>query len=429
MKIGKERIKGLTQKPLASGITYVWEPNPRERKAGWRTLTLGPDLPAAIAAANKRNGEIDTWKSGGARPPAVRQFNKAQTFGHVLDCYERDVLAKKRESTRRVDGVAIRRLRLWAGQHPWRWINRARVKALRDGRLTTVGHAGAFHELTTLRKILGWWIDENDLQWQNPAARFGLEALPPRTQLWEPDAQAAFIAAAKALNLPTIALAFRIATYTGQRESDVLSLTRAKWKETSARELDLKEDSDEYRRLASDHGPDAGKVMGIRLRQAKTGQWIGTPVEGTLRDEIEAIIEQAVERARKQGITGAIHLVSRDGDGQRWKQRHFIDKFSDVRTKAIKTAQEAGDTELAERLATLQFRDLRRTCIVMLGQLNLNDYIIASITGHKQATIKRILETYMPRNIAAAARGVIARIGPEESPPAKAPPKESRNSD
>jgi hypothetical protein len=70
-----------------------------------------------------------------------------------------------------------------------------------------------------------------------------------------------------------------------------------------------------------------------------------------------------------------------------------------------------GDDDLAERLADLQFRDLRRTCIVTLGQLGLNDYTIGSISGHKQETIKKILEVYMPRTIAAAGRGVVARIG------------------
>lgn len=80
-----------------------------------------------------------------------------------------------------------------------------------------------------------------------------------------------------------------------------------------------------------------------------------------------------------------------------------------------------GNLDLAERLEGLQFRDLRRTCIVALGVLGLNDYQIASITGHKQETIKRILEVYMPRTEAAAARGVVARIGDAQA--------KSRNSD
>jgi hypothetical protein len=59
------------------------------------------------------------------------------------------------------------------------------------------------------------------------------------------------------------------------------------------------------------------------------------------------------------------------------------------------------DTDLAEEIATLQYRDLRRTCVVYLGELGLDAHLIAGITGHDIDDTQRILKTYMPRTTAA----------------------------
>lgn len=47
----------------------------------------------------------------------------------------------------------------------------------------------------------------------------------------------------------------------------------------------------------------------------------------------------------------------------------------------------------------VQFRDLRRTLVVWLGRIDgLDDSAIAGITGHSIDRVKRILETYGPRD-------------------------------
>ena len=50
--------------------------------------------------------------------------------------------------------------------------------------------------------------------------------------------------------------------------------------------------------------------------------------------------------------------------------------------------------------------DLRRTAVVFHGELGLADHRIAAITGHQLDTVKKILETYMPRTTATAARAI-----------------------
>lgn len=427
MKIGKEKIKGLVQRNIASGLAYYWLPTPKERAAGWSGFALGQDLAAAITGAKQRNEDVDAWKNGAASPRAIKKYVKASTFDALLDRYEREKLVTMAASTQRVDATAIRRLREWAGDQPLAWITRTRVKALRDAMmkhavLNGPGHAPAFHTLTTLRKVFTWGIDELDLAMANPAERFGLAMPAPREQVWESDARTLFSEAATAAGWHSVGFAVRLGAYYAQREADILGLTRASWREVSLRQLGMNDQM--YEALKSDHGPDAGKVMGLYVKQGKTNRWVGVPVEGQMRDEIEATIAAATERAKngngKLAQLAAARLVSHDKTGQPWRQREFIERVSDVRAAAAELARKQGNDELAERISDLEFRDLRRTCVVTMGELGMDDAAISAITGHKLETIKRILETYMPRTEVMAARGVIARIGPRPAPPATA---------
>ena len=109
--------------------------------------------------------------------------------------------------------------------------------------------------------------------------------------------------------------------------------------------------------------------------------------------------------------------------GQPWSQRDFIDKVAEVRGAAIAVAIMRGNAELAERMALLEFRDLRRTCVVIQGELGMDDGAIAARTGHSLKTIAQLLEIYMPRTEAMAARGSVAMLKLEGRP---APRKEQQ---
>lgn len=412
MMIGKERIKGLVQRNIASGLAYYWSPDPAERRNGWKAIALGSDLSGAIKGAKARNQEVVEWKLGGARPKTVQKFIDRSTFGALLKRYREEKLAKLSANSQRVDKTQINRLEEWAGDMQISWITRARVKALRDALAPTgegdPGHGVAFKTLAKGRDIFAWAMDE-DIVAANPFERFNLAKPDPRQFVWEPEDLVAFEASADALGWHSVAFAVRLGTYTGQREADILKLKASDWKEITLRQLRF--DQPTFDALKSDHGPDAGKVMGIRIKQNKGNRWIGSPIEGRLRDEIEKAIAAALERAKQQAATTAANLVAHDETGRPWGQRDFIDKVAAIRTHAIGAAKKAGDNDLADRLAVLQFRDLRRTCVVTLGELGMDDAAISAITGHKLATIKTILETYMPRTEAMAARGVVARIG------------------
>ena len=79
------------------------------------------------------------------------------------------------------------------------------------------------------------------------------------------------------------------------------------------------------------------------------------------------------------------------------RQAQFQRSFGAIRAKAAATASASGDDDLATELAGLQFRDFRRTCVVVMAQRGIPDHLISAITGHQLDTVKKILETYLPR--------------------------------
>ena len=114
---------------------------------------------------------------------------------------------------------------------------------------------------------------------------------------------------------------------------------------------------------------------------------------------------------------GEIAIIKTALKKSRGKRRKAIVPMTDELEKLLeelrtRKRKEGVNTERAERLKGLQYRDTRRTCVVTLGELGLDDAGISAITGYKLATIKQILETYMPRTEAMAARAVVARIAP-----------------
>lgn len=115
--------------------------------------------------------------------------------------------------------------------------------------------------------------------------------------------------------------------------------------------------------------------------------------------------------------------------GKPWTQDGFIAAFGQVRARAAETARHRGDDELAELLEGLWYSDLRRSCVVYLGELGLDDAAIAAITGHSLATIKSILETYMPRTEGMAARAVVARLQVRDEASSEELARKSRISD
>lgn len=452
MKIGKEDYPGFVMKPLRSGMYYGWDASPRLRRAGWKAFKFeAADLVAALALWKVQDDKIKQWEAGGASPRSVKAYSQKQTFGALLDRYEREHLIGLATNTQRTSKPLIADLRTWAAKHPVAWITPQRVRALklalcpqadqiprllRDGYRDIPGHSQAFKRLCMGRDIFAWAKRPSiGLAATNPFEDFELPKPPPRNQLWDRECEAAFTAAADDLGEHSIGFALRLAINFGQREADLLALTRSNWREITLEQLDG--DRELYQALASETGPNAGKVMGFYLGQGKgktaanpKGVQIGVPIAGNMRMEVEASIADATARAAEQARGGtaiaftAMHLIVRDkvaanwskriAVGSKWAQRDFIEKVATVRDHAAKTAREAGDEELAERIEALQFLDTRRTCVTRLADLGMSAATIAGRTGHSLKTVENILKVYLVRTVAQAGRGTVALLADEQ---------------
>lgn len=402
----KIKIKGLTSIKSGRNIRYYWLPSPAERKAGWKSQPLGADLDEAMRAAKLRNDEVEDWKCDGGKSRSIKRYIARNTLSAAIQRYRSEHLATKAASTRRTADTPLNRLDAWAGDKPLNYVTRDRVKALKkaiaiEGSPGYLGHHAAFAMLAMGRQLFTWLIDE-ELAATNPFTSFGLGKPDSRSRLWEHQHVVALMAAAHSpkVAMPSLALALEIALYIGQREADILKLSLSAWREIPRNKFRMTPEL--YDRLASHDGPDAGKVMGIYVRQGKTTRWIGIPIEGEMRRRIERAIADAK-------AIGSTTILNRERSQSPWPQDDFIHKFKDCREYASHVARESGQIQLADDLETLWFSDARRTCVVTLGELGLDDAAIAAITGHKLGTIKGILEIYMPRTEAMAGRAVFAR--------------------
>lgn len=388
------KIPCLVAKKTAAGVAWYWQPSKTLKDAGWKPVPLGRDEIAAIDAARARNAEVAAWRQGGPTPRQIERHAKRATVGALIKRYRAERLPTLGTNTQRVYQTALNRIDLWAGDQPAAAITRANVRTLRDAMMRgakkgagPIGHHAAHNTLKVLRTLFEWAKD-NELVETNPAIGFDLAAPAPRHQIWDDDDVAAFRRAAIAIGHPSMGFAVELAAWIGQREGDLIRLTERNWKEMP------RLDDTTTRALA---GPD-GRVMAIEVKQAKTQRWIAVPFTGTIRGAVEA----AIERNRSRGL-GVVTLLANDNSGLPWEARHFQRVFDQVRTRAVADGR--------KQLADLQYRDLRRTCVVRLGRLGLNDAQISAISGHQLESTKRILETYMPRDHAMAASAVVARIG------------------
>lgn len=414
------RIPCLVSKTNKAGITsWYWQPSATLAKAGWKPLTLGKDEGAAITAARTRNAQVDDWKSGGAKPREVKKREATGTFAHLLARYEREVIDGKdaagnhiiARSTARTYRTSMKRLAAWAGEYPIAYITPLRVKNLRKALMdpkTGVGHHAAHQCLKQGRQVFAFAESEDIIgKGSNPFTDFNLAAPPPRHVVWSRQAREAMIFASYDMGMPSMALAIMLGFAAGQREQDYLAMTRRQYVVMPEHSMQ----PEDWRTLQA-MAPD-GIVRGIRVRQLKTNAWVEVPVTGLVRWAIESNIETATARgATTILLDDTRQPTATDGTAVaatyhgKAGQTRFQRDFAEVREWAVATALGEEDPDLAEELAGIEYRDLRRTCVVYLGELGLDAHLITGITGHDIDETQRILKTYMPRTTARAARAI-----------------------
>lgn len=443
-----ETIQFLRSKTNKSGRTlWFWQPSAALSKAGWASLPYGEDRDAAFAKARRRNEEVEAWKRKGARPDGVSAIVREVTVSTLIARFKEEGWPSVKEpgktlsaATRLEYGTKFRTLEAWAGDVPIAAIDSDRVAVLRDALMKPaaggrwkgqVRHTSA-HATLRVGSSLFKYAEQKKLipKNTNPFADFGLAKPEPREQIWWEPAREALLAAAE--TDPDMAVAIALAFSIGQREADLLRLAQSQYVEIPAYKV---EDVATYELLRGipvpPHGAAGsddwrpgyvpGDLRGIRIRQSKGKRWVEVPIVGQVR----ALVEASIARARACGCTTIMvdrepppeaHWAAKGWRPRPWTapnaeagQRRFIRRFADLRSATIARLEAAGDAlsaELARDVADLQFRDFRRTAVVVMGELGIPDHLIAAITGHDLDETKRILDTYMPRTTGMAAKAI-----------------------
>lgn len=442
--MAKIQIPGLVIKRRGQRTHHYWQPSATLKAAGWTSVALGSDPRAAQRAAELQNDKVAEWRAGGAKPRTVKKFIKGGTVDQLVDRFMRDRFPQLRASTQKTYRSSLKIIQRWAGAEQVAHIDRTRVRKLRDALLKAdkdgeVKLNRAAGTMRVLKTLFEFAIDNGFLpeESRNPAANQNMPTPPPRDQIWSPAAMDLMTAAAIDAGQPGLALALHLAREVGQREHDLLKLLLSQWIEIPRHKLN----PEDFDRLAELDGAGRPSVWGIRLRQGKTRVWVEVPVAGETRRLMDAAAAQARETGslimlqemaipiefrdytqlhrqiaaelKDSGVTPtqpAIDAMARDRLVPRaWTLTRFQRAVADIRSTAADKARAQGDEDLATEIDDLQFRDLRRTAVVWLGELGIEDHLIASITGHKLDHTRKILETYMPRTTKMAGRAIALR--------------------
>ncbi len=395
----------------------------------YKAEDLATKAKSTRATYNSYLGMIEEWADEGRTP--IRLIDRARCV--VL----KDALLKPPElgafeangRKLRAAGIDDDRAALWLAHHagidaaialltapPLAWVRDVAPAILRKKELTVL-HDDRIYRLrvlcgrearprlhrasgllSVLKGLMKFALDKDMID-ANPMADIEIPEPPARQQIIPAGARQAIAAVAVENKRASIALGISLGFNLMQREGDLLKLGAADFRELLPHEVPAEA-------RANLLGRD-GTVKGFTLRQHKTKVWIAVPIIGELRDEVDAAI--AASRTDKVKPFNPPIIVDEDSGGAypAWKFQRLFRKFVTI---ASERAAEAGDIDLANELADIEFRDLRRTGMVHMFELGVPDHFIAAVSGHTLERTKKILEVYGPRNTRMAASGVAMAV-------------------
>jgi integrase len=395
------QIPYLTPRRLADGtIAYDWRPSPKWRRLGHKNTPLGTNKAEAFAAAIRLNEALGQTVSQGTvrAAPAPAAFTFAQLVqaylgSHEFQYNEKDRKPKSPDTQKHYRWALGRLERLTTLENGHsvtaRYIDEDYVAELKAQLRNGSPHSEI--AILTMLRILTRWAKTKKLIALDPCTGLKISGTEKRkkrvlesTIIW--------LTAWLEPRCPELALAVDLAFYSTQRQGDLLALTKFNWGELHNM------DSVTRSILA---GPD-GRVMGIRLRQNKTGE----PIEVAM-SAIRPHVEREIARRETLGLTDT-HLIGYpNNEEDRGCNSWILNRtYRHWHCEAIKAARNSGSNSLVEELFGLTFRDLRRSGMCWLRNMGCTIPQIASISGHSIAHTTTILDTYMPKDSRASNSGM-----------------------
>lgn len=410
---------------------WFWQPSSALRAEGWAAQRVPVDWEthtdaaalqrAAIARAEELNAELDAARQRntltGARPA---QPQPGRTVAELCKAFQGSQdWTDLAPATRRGYLQCLARIEAWAGDAPVRALDAPRVQRFGQSMASTPAFANAC--LRVLRLLLehgrrAGWITIN------PALRPRLRGTDPSGLIWPRQAVQDFIAIADRLGYPSIGTAVAMNEWTGQRQADVLRMTRSALVNGS-----------------------------LLIRQNKTGAGVTLPIgmvavlNTRVTEEIDrgrtthrAAVQAAI-KARRPVPAEPITILVCESTGQAWKQDHFRHAFAEIRATLAKQTpsyriehlmpgRDAADQDaFTVRTSELTFMQLRHTAVTRLGEAGCDPQLISTISGHALGSVTHILERYLVRTAVMARLAFQNRLNAEEEHCQT--PKSDNNSD
>lgn len=354
--MAKIRIRHLVTKPRADGAPrFYWQPTARLRALGFQTRRLPDDRAQAIEAAEALNADLDRFRSGAGNSATLG--GQDGTVGRIRTLYLEspaflDLAPKTQASYRQMLDL----IDAWCGDSPAAALTPQLVRKFYDSRRAATPRQAAY-AVQVLRLLWSWARTEGLVTGENPAARQRLRDTSQKGRPWSAAELDQICATATAMGFPSIALLIRVQSWLGQRQGDMLGLTRAAVRE------------------------------GV-LVQSKTGAEV--PLEWD--PDLQRQIDRALDRNHNH-----VNLIICELTAEPWNAHTLRHEFAKIRTAAA-----AGNTAIGlapmPSCTGLVLKDLRHTAVLQAAEAGCTDMEIASITGHSLKRVHDILDRYLVRS-------------------------------
>lgn len=332
------RLKGLncTRKRLADGSERIYF-------YAWKG---GPQLPgkpgsAEFMAAYNAAVTAKVAAPAGILKSVILRYQDSAEFGQLAE-------RTKADYRKHLDAIELE-----FGSFPIAGLTNKRSRVIfsewKDG-LAKKSLRQADYAWTVFARCLSWALARGMVD-ANPLERGGRLYRGSRVEsVWTDDEEARLLAVAS----PQMALAFMLATWTGQRQGDLLRLTWTAYDGTK-----------------------------IRLRQRKTGARVVIPVAAPLK----ALLDATPRRSP---------LVLMQRDGKPWTEEGF-------RSSWKKTLAKAG-------IEGRTFHDVRGTAVTRLALAGGSVPEISAVTGHSLRDVDAILDAHYLHRDPQLAESAISKL-------------------
>lgn len=371
--------RGLRERARADGSTRIWwEPPAAAARMGVKPVELEEArLTWSRKQAERLNREADRTVSGGGRKGRARG---GRSISALIGEYRKSVkFTKLKDATRRSYESNLRIIEEKWGPATvadfdkptvWAWYN---TNVEHRGATAAVRITAMMSILFSYAELLGWRPERS-----NPAFNLDMAQPKPRKRIATWEEIDALLDSSAELGLPSIGTATLLGVLQGQRLTDVLAARCEDFPMAQVRQGDMVFEARAWR-------VDRSKRNTLGLMQ----------LHPLVAGRVEALIE----------AQGDGPLLITEDSGEPYDADRFSNRWGKVRAHAAKTEPS---------VASLWFKDLRRTFGVWARSGGASDDDTADVLGNSAAIDPRLQETYMPPSFETASRAVLSIRRPEK---------------